>query len=107
MFNLGTMTLSDKARKKIYSLKDDQGEWSYMNGFLEEKKFNPKINEILVSKKLRGQTVFELFLKCYKLDFEKMMQINDETGFSRPIRRKFINESAKDPFKWLLLIFNI
>ena len=94
------MIFIDKARRKQCTLKVEKGQWSYISPQLEEKKFEPKINEILVSKQLAGETNFELFLKYYVLDFENMKQINVETKFPRTIKKMPLTDNTKDTFKW-------
>ena len=77
--------------------------WGYEKSDKLPIMFEPKINEIIVANKLTGVLEFGLFLKYYSLDFESMIQINEETKFKRSVKKE-VKDDLPDKFKWLNFI---
>lgn len=84
------MSLTDMARNNQFRLINTMDEWGYETSNREKKMFEPKVNEIILAHKQSGELEFQLFLKCYNLDFEKMIQTNEETKFERPVKKEMI-----------------
>ena len=98
-FDFSQMNVIDISLKTTESLEKKNGNWYHNNEI-----YTNQVSEILNIKDQRKIMKFQLFLKSYYLDFEKMCQFNKITKFQRQIMKTpKIQDNIKksDEFKLL------
>lgn len=101
-FDLIEMTVTDIAKHHAELLENKFDCW-YHNNIM----YSNQVSEIITMNQKNKNFSFELFLKSYIIDFEKMNQINRETNFKRELQKiEKVGEISSIKTEFNLLDYN-